>query len=175
MSQLRISSLSTEAWLGLVTIAFGLFYAFSTLVTVEVSSMKAVISGRTFPYIIAGMLVVLGAAMTVVSVAHTKVLNKLAAKGIEAPHLKAETENAPIGKYQLARLASYFGLLVLYLLGMEYVGYMVSSAVMMLASMWIFGARNKVVMAVLTVVTPVALYYFFHFVIEVQFPDTLLV
>lgn len=150
-----------DFWIGVVTIVATLAYL--GLIPFQVhpdTDGYDNISGRTLPYLVGGALLVLGAALAVTS--HRKARRVLAdgATGFSRDAAR--------------RVLVYVALITLYALGIAWIGYVVSTAAALAFAMWFSGARNRVAMVVVTLVTPPLLYWFFHVLMQIPLPEALL-
>jgi putative tricarboxylic transport membrane protein len=62
----------------------------------------------------------------------------------------------------LAKLLPVVGILVVYVLLMEYLGFIISTIVFLLSSLYVFGERRKKMLAVVPVMTAVIVYFLFN-------------
>ena len=148
-----------DAWIGVVT-AFGAAL-YLILIPWQVQPDHdgfARISGRTVPYLIGATMLVLGALLCGLAARRARHM---------APGGKRLFERDPV-----VRVAVYTGAIALYTVGIEQVGYMTSSAVMLLFAMWFSGARNRLVVLASVLVTPVVLYGVFHLLMQIPMPET---
>ena len=87
-----------------------------------------------------------------------------------------ETTRTPVkaasGDNKTARLRALaaMGLTALYIILMPLVGYVISSIVMLIAFIWLFGGRNLKIAALVSVGLSLALYWFFGSVMDVLMP-----
>lgn len=82
---------------------------------------------------------------------------------------KEEKENTEIIK-QIKMIVPYCIMIVLYLVLMTKIGYILSTALFMIASMLYLNLKNKVLMVVLSIVLTVVLYYVFTNFLTVILP-----
>lgn len=142
---------------------FAIFYGISTIVTVKTSS-DPLDSGRTFPYIITGILLCLSMIL---------ILNCI--KNIyKTPNFKRKY-TCLMNKYEVLRLITYLGALSAYVIGFIYVGYIVSTTIYLSFLLFFMNSKNRLAAALITIITPFVLWLFFTKAMEVQFPESLLI
>ena len=74
-------------------------------------------------------------------------------------------------KYAVAlRVSSYVLGMVLYMLGMEYLGFMISSVLAILGLCLLLGERNPWLVGPLSLLAPLAIYFLFTYGLGVQLP-----
>ncbi|MCL1940095.1 MAG: tripartite tricarboxylate transporter TctB family protein [Desulfovibrionaceae bacterium] len=157
-----------DCFLGLGVLALGLGYFLAIPWQVSALADGADnISGRTLPYLIAGVISLLGVALVL------QAYRRLWALPRPADADRKEGAEQGTGMFSRTMLI-YCAVIGLYALGMEYVGYMVSTAAVLLFAMWLHGARGKLLMAVMAAVTPPIIYLIFRYGVQVPFPDALL-
>lgn len=152
--------LKRDFWFGVATILFSIFMFFSIRISISEESMSG-ISGRIFPYVIDFFLLILGIGLCLDSRKHLSQCD--------------ETECADTGSYdrlQLFNLFLYVIMVALYILGVTYVGFMVSSAVFIAVLLWFYGVRKPLAYIFMVGFWPPFLWWVFHILIEVQFPST---
>ena len=110
-----------------------------------------------------GFLLLSGAALTFTS------LGKLRQTGD-----KARRSNPDNSGNRYMRVAILTGVAVLYTLGLTYIGYIVSTILALAGAMVFSGERRSRLVVVISVITSVTLYYFFHKLMQVPLPHTLL-
>lgn len=153
------SSLKRDLWFGLAATAFSLFFALSTVLTVE--SRGDGVTGRTFPWLIAIALFSAGASF---SLSTWRKLRQSV----------RQSDAKPLSGAGFTRIAVYMGTLCLYLLGIQFIGYVVSTVATLTFLMMYTGARNKAVIAVMAVLAPAGMWFAFARLMDVQFPEALL-
>lgn len=90
----------------------------------------------------------------------------------ERGHKKHGTKEktVEIDKNGLLMLVFAVGIMLLYQLTVYKVGYILTVAVILAISMYVFGQRSKLVIALVSVLVPVAYYCFFTFLLKMQMP-----
>ena len=156
------SKIKRDLYFGIATLVFSIFYGISTVYTVKVSNYS-LDSGRTFPYIITGVLLCL-AILHIANCILT--IRKIPKDKRVYVYL--------MNKHQFLRLVLYLGALAIYVLGFMYVGYIVSTAIYLVFLLLFMKAKNKLAVILLTAITPFVLWLFFTAVLKVQFPETFL-
>jgi putative tricarboxylic transport membrane protein len=66
----------------------------------------------------------------------------------------------PFPNLHLPKLLPVVGILVIYVLLMDYLGFIISTIVFLLTSLYVFGERRKKMLAVVPVTTAVIVYFF---------------
>lgn len=145
---------------GLLALAVGLAYALCIPYEVSDYSEGHNVSGRTLPAILAVLLMLAGAGLSVRSWLARK--RNLPAAGAETP---------PMSPAARRRVAAYACLVAGYTLGLTYVGFIVSTAAAMWLSMRLSGAGRPVLTAGISIAGAVFLYVFFTLVMDVYFPS----
>lgn len=151
-----------DGMLGVCVMVFAVVYLIIT--PFQVSSVTdgfENLTGRTFPYVIGCATLLLGAML-----AYRSFRN--------ASRMQSETGaiEAPNGNGR--KVAYYITAIALYALGIEFLGYVVATIGMLVYAMWATGARDKRVIAVTVAVVPAFIYWLFHYVMQIPFPDALL-
>ena len=139
--------------------------AYLLMTPVQVSSVTdgfENLTGRTFPYIIGTATLLLGLMLAVRSFSALKRVPK-------SPDAAGETPGSGARK-----VAYYTVAIMLYTVCMGTIGYVVSTAGMLAYAMWATGARDKRIIAAAVVVVPPLIYWVFHYVMQIPFPDALL-
>lgn len=152
--------LKRDFWFGVATIIFSVVMFFSIRISIAEESMSG-ISGRIFPYIIDFFLLILGIGLCLDSKKHL--------------FQCGDSECVSAGAYdrlQLLNLFLYIIMVALYILGVTYIGFMVSSAVFIAVLLWFYGVRNPLSFILMTAFWPLFLWWVFHILIEVQFPSS---
>lgn len=157
------SEIKRDLYIGFASMAFSIFYGISTILTVK-SSSNITDSGRTFPYIITGLLFIISL---------TLVLNGI--KKINKVPCNQRTYMKLMQNDQAVRIIIYVIALSLYIFGFIYVGYIVSTTLYLVFLLSFMKAENKIVKYLIVLIMPVLLWLFFTIILEVQFPETLLI
>ncbi|SHN59785.1 tripartite tricarboxylate transporter TctB family protein [Desulfovibrio litoralis] len=155
------NELKNDIFFSIVTLLFALFFTISIFVTIEARD-ETIVGARTFPYFIAAGLFILGTCLFYSSLKQLK-LNEFTLE---------DTLNLSFKQIQAVSL--YLLILVLYCLGIMYIGYIVSSALVLLVLMLFYGARNKLIISLMVCIVPFVMWLVFSVLMEVQFPQTLL-
>jgi hypothetical protein len=138
--------------------AVALGAAMLALIPVEVpgESMAAIgdmASPAFFPIVSAGAIVVLGALLGV--------------KALLQPAAGRHAWEAPERPAALAAVAALF---CLYAAGIHHLGMISASVVLLLAMPWLFGLRNRIVILVVAMLTPLTVYLLFERALLVLLP-----
>lgn len=150
-----------DMWIGVVTLLFAVVYLwFSESQVSPDGDGYDNITGRTFPYIIGGFLGFLGVGGII------RNLRRLRTAG--------PSDEGVLGGERAKRVLIYTGAIIAYALGIEYLGYMVSTYIMLAFGMWFSGARLGTAFYVTALVTPPALYFFFTSLMQIPMPRALL-
>ena len=155
--------LKRDFWFGVATIAFSIFMFFSIKFFISDSSFTG-ISGRVFPYVIDAFLLILGIALCWDSRSRLS----------DCENGECLDTGALTGK-QILDIVTWFGMVALYILGISYIGFMVSTFAILAASLWFLGLRKPIPFIAMVSIWPPLLWYLFHKIVEVQFPDALLI
>ena len=147
---------------GVLALLMGLAYAFCIPHQVSDYSEGHDVSGRTRPAILAGLLMLAGAGLTIQS--------WLARRGGPSSGNGEETAT-PLSRAALWRMAAYVCLVAGYTLGLTYVGFIASTAVAIWLAMRLSGAGRPVLTAAISLVGAGFLYIFFTLVMDVYFPE----
>ena len=148
-----------DGWIGVATVVVGIVYLLfiRSQVSAETDG-EAGVSGRTLPYFVGVLLLLLGTLLAAAS------------------YLRARTARRDgsliITRAALGRVAIYIGAIVLYALGINYVGYIVSTAAALLFAMIFSGARNRLTLLLLTLIVPPLMYWLFHVLMQIPLPET---
>ena len=59
---------------------------------------------------------------------------------------------------------------ILYIIVLDVIGYIISTALLIVALLWLFGCRNKVMYPVLAVAFPFLLFFVFQVLLRIQLP-----
>ena len=150
-------------WIGIAALIIGLAYGICIPSQVLPYGEGYGISGQSLPKLIAAGLVLSGLLMIANG---WRMLKKIQAAGKQA-----ETQPGPLfGKAGLRRMLCYAGVLVVYFLLMERLGFIVSSIPALAAAMWLSGARSRIVIALTSVLAPPLLYLLFSSVMGIPLP-----
>ena len=156
---MKVSKTKQDFWLGVAAIVLGVGYALCIPWQVSDFSEGYNISGRTFPYIISGIMVLIGLGLTVTA----------------WKKLKTAYQHefcVPFSRETRIRICAYIALIAAYILGICYVGFAVSTVLACYTAMWLSGARNKKIILLISLVTTASIYVLFTIVMEVYFPET---
>lgn len=155
--------LKRDFWFGVATIAFSIFLFFSIRFFVSDSAFTG-ISGRMFPYVIDAFFLILGTALCLDS--KSRLSHCENGECIEFNNLS---------KKQICDILTWIVMVCLYILGISYIGFMVSTFAVLAASLWFLGLRKPVPFIIMVAICPPLLWWVFHKLVEVQFPDALLI
>jgi len=137
-----------------------------TMVAVERSS---IVNSRFFPKLMSGLLVFFGLIL-----AFQRFLGGASEKSLEKASdaaQDAEGRDSDLKRSRLIRLLSAGGLMLLYVIGFSYLGFLVSSILFVLAFLFILGVRRWYVLASVSLVVPVAIYLLFRVFLKVMLPS----
>ena len=163
-STARVLTLKRDFLIGLGTVLLaGLYLALIPYQVQSDSDGYDFVSGRTLPFMVGGLLLITGTALTITSL---RTMNRT------SPHEQAPSPEPTRHRYK--RVAILTALAVLYILGLTYIGYIVSTILALAAAMVFSGERRKRLVVIISILTSVLLYYFFHKLMQVPLPDTLL-
>jgi len=126
------------------------------------------ITGRTFPYAVSFLLLLLGIILAVRS-GVTHIFKKTTRENTADD----ESEEA-LSKMQVKRVSIYSAAIGLYILGIIYVGFLVSSTAMIIFSVLFGGYWNKISLPLVAVITPLVIYAIFVTVMGTPLPRALL-
>ncbi len=149
-----------DLWIGVGTFAAGLLYLLfiGSQVSPE-SDGPAGVSGRTLPYIVGALLLLLGGALTVTAWLRSRTSDRAG--------------TVILSRSALLRVLIYIGAITLYAVGISTLGYVVSTAPALLFAMWFSGARNRTAMLLVTLIVPPLLYLGFHVLMKIPLPEAL--
>jgi hypothetical protein len=158
--------------LSIIVLALGLatlFYLIPTQVEVSARYDLASLSPAFFPELAAWLLVVLGGLL---------LISQLTAAGrARAGRGEAETDDETRQEFTSGdelRVWAVFLVSILYFYGLKYIGF-IPATILGLAGLFLLqGVRGAGRLLVLSVVTAVLVYAFFHYVMNVHFPEALL-
>ena len=153
------SKAKQDFWLGIAAIALGAGYALCIPWQVSDFSEGYNISGRTFPYIISALMVLIGMGITMTSWKKMK-------------QAAQEEGQSALPKEVIRKIVGYVALISAYILGITHVGFIISTVVTCFLAMLLSGAKNKKLMALLSLITAASIYVLFTIVMEVYFPET---
>jgi hypothetical protein len=157
------SEIKRDLYIGIASMAFSIFYGISTILTVK-SSINITDSGRIFPYIITALLFIISAMLILDGI---KKINKIPCD--QRTYMKLMKSD------QALRIIIYVIALSLYIFGFIYVGYIVSTTLYLAFLLSFMNAKNKIAKYLIMLIAPAFLWFFFTIILEVQFPETLLI
>lgn len=155
------SELKRDLYFGIATLAFGVLYTLSCFTTVTAHG-SAAISGRTFPLIVAAIILILGICQ----------VNGTVRKLKRFPPTATRRYYPLFECKQILSMATYMGALSLYILGIEYLGFIVSTVVIVLFLLKFSLAKSKIATIAVIFILPGLLYWVFVVLMEVQLPIT---
>lgn len=158
------SELRQDFFFGVFCLALSMFLAWAITATIAERPSHTGITARTFPYIINILLLITGGVLTAVSGLRLAKMDK--SRKNPAPPL--------LSREQLVRLTIFVGLLIAYLIGLSTIGFLTSSIIAIAAAHWVLGARNLLVIGLISVIGSTTVWYLFDKVMGVQFPETFL-
>lgn len=158
------SELRRDFFFGVFCLAISVFLTWAITATIAERPSHTGITARTFPHIINILLFITGSILTAVSGLRLVRMDK-SQKISSSPLLNRE---------QLARLAIFVGLLIAYLVGLSTIGFLTSSIITIAAVHWVLGARNWLVIGLISVIGSTTVWYLFDKVMGVQFPEAFL-
>lgn len=145
---------------GLVLIALGAWYSYQIGNLPDRSSMPNTPGPSFFPILIATALLALSLSLLAVGVIELR----------RSGHVDAGTSSGPLQRAPIYALAAA----ILYLAVLPYAGFIVASIPMFAALMYFYGSRNKIMIAISSVLIPVALYIIFRFAFQIILPRGIL-
>ena len=80
-------------------------------------------------------------------------------------------EKIPFPKFNFPQLLPVIGLLVAYVLIMEYLGFIIATVIFLTCSIYLFGERRKMILAGVPIVTALAVYYLFSMAFKIILPE----
>lgn len=160
------AELKRDLWIGTGTLVVSLLLFLAIRFTISEQSFTG-ISGRAFPYVINGLLAVLGLALTLDSFPQ---LRKAAADDSSGDR----PGDAGTNWKNLSRIGVYFLLVCLYVTGISYIGFVVSTLVFTAAILVFYRLGNKLAFAIITCGCAPILWFVFDKLVGVEFPHALL-
>lgn len=156
-----------DAWAGVILVGTALLVLLVLIPqgVVEPKKIKyAALSPSYYPRIVAMVLCGLGAVIALRSF--------WAGRSVNSQELQAVAPDRHPAAAR--RITIVFGLLLFYALAVSYLGFIVSSIVILLATFWLAGERRLQLILPLSVLLPFALYFFFLKVAAVPIPTGVL-
>ena len=160
------AELKRDLWIGTGTLVVSLLLFLAIRFTISEQSFTG-ISGRAFPYVINGLLAVLGLALTLDSFLQ---LRKAAADNSSGDR----PGDAGTNWKNLSRIGVYFLLVCLYVTGISYIGFVVSRLVFTAAILVFYRLGNKLAFAIITCGCAPILWFVFDKLVGFEFPHALL-
>lgn len=160
---MEYSKIKRDLYFGIFSMAFSIFYGISTILTVKVLG-DSLDSGRIFPYIISGIMFCLSVILVTNCI---KNIQKIPPQQRIYFHL--------MHKPQILRLIAYLTAISIYIIGLIYVGYIVSTLLYLVFLLLFMNSKSKLAIALISIITPIVLWFVFTIVLEVQFPESLLI
>lgn len=145
---------------GLVLIALGAWYSYQIGNLPDRSLMPNTPGPSFFPILIVTALLALSLSLLAVGVIELR----------RAGHVDAGASSGPLQRAPIYALAAA----ILYLAALPYAGFIVASVPMFAALMYFYGSRNKIMIAISSVLIPVALYIIFRFAFQIVLPRGIL-
>lgn len=161
------SKLKHDVRLGCLIAVLGAVYVIYTRISIPLpADASSIITTRSIPYLIGGVLFILGCTLAGTSASMIRKYFKEGDCGAPKPLISAGE-----GK----RAALLGAGLILYSLGIAYVGYIVSSVLFTAFVLYIYRVTNKLAFIGVSLAAPALLYAIFVYIIEVQMPEALLI
>lgn len=142
-----------------IAIIYGILIPFQASGYTEGNS----ISGRVLPVAIAALLGLLGASH---AYNNWKLFRKLPPDATEQP---------PLNRIFVKRVILYLLASCAYVAGIEYIGFIVSSLIIIPCYILLSGGRNMKALVITSLATPLVLYAIFTVIMEIYLPDGLLI
>lgn len=120
-------------------------------------------SSRTLPYIVSSALICLG---LILSIRNMRIYSSATADDT--------SKDAGETKKKYLRIFKYLIAINIYFVGILYISYILSTALMLAYSMYFCEFKNKIAFLIVTLITPVCIYYIFARIMMIPLPDTLL-
>lgn len=147
---------------GLAVTLVGILYWVATLYQVNGVPDAYGISSRTLPFLVSFVLVLLGSMLVVGS---CKRWHRAVARPTESPGTRFSSRKC-------LRVVTYVGAIALYLLGILYISFTFSTALMVLFSMLFCGQRKRLVLVIVTLLAPLCIYFVFAKIMMIPLPVT---
>ncbi|MEN6486026.1 MAG: tripartite tricarboxylate transporter TctB family protein [Syntrophobacteraceae bacterium] len=160
---MRKAELLQEIITGIFIVGVGGLYLLLTLFHVEGIKDAFGMSSRTLPYIVSSVLICLGLILSIRNI-------RVYSSAIDDDSDK-ETSNT---KKKYIRIFKFFVAINIYFVGILYISYLLSTALMLAYSMYFCEFKNKIAFLIITLITPVCIYYIFARIMMIPLPDTLL-
>ena len=152
-----------ECMIGLCVLVMAIIYGIITPFQASSYTEGNSISGRALPLFIAMLLGFLG---TLHSYSNWKLFQSLPAD---------ETVQEPLSPLFIKRVVLYLLASCVYVAGIEYIGFIVTSFAVLPCLILLSGGRNKKALIATTVITPLVLYGIFTLIMEIYLPDGLFI
>ncbi len=134
--------------------AFALSVAWAILTSrLKLNPGSSSVNLKTFPTVVTGLMIVCSGIVCV--------KDFLAARKAESTALSAK---------DIARVAALILLMAVYSLCLEILGFVISTIILMLAAMLIYGNKNKFVIIAVSILLPVALKLLFQYGLKIMLP-----
>ena len=141
-----------NAAVGAVLLVIGVIYGLMTAALPN-RSLPNTPGPAFFPWLIAGGLILLSAAL---------LARSLLNDGDESPH----ASSVPFASRRLLTLIWF----VVYLVLLPYAGFLPASIPFFAGLMWQYGERNRLVLALAALIVPVSLFYIFRYGFQILLP-----
>ena len=141
-----------EAIVGAVLLVTGVVYGLLTAALPN-RSLPNTPGPAFFPWLIAGALILLSAALLIRSLRH------------DVPE-PSEASSDPDSKRRLFTLIWFAG----YLLAIPYAGFLPASVPFFAGMMWFYGERNRLMLALAAIIFPGSLFYLFRYGFQILLP-----
>ena len=134
--------------------AFALSVAWAILTSqLKASSGSSGVNLKTFPTIITGIMIVCSGIVCVKDFLEAR-----------------RSESSALSVKDIARVVALILLMAAYTLCLEALGFVISTAVLMVAAMFIYGNKNKLVIFAVSILLPVALKLLFQYGLKILLP-----
>ena len=156
------NALFKELLTGLTVVLIGVLYWLAALYQVDGIPDAYGISSRTLPSIVSSVLVLLGLLLAVEGYKRWRC----------SPTIAVEQAKVRVATRKGVRVLIYIGAIALYLLGIHYISFILSTGLMLLFSMLFCGQRNRIVLIVCTLLAPLCIYLVFAKIMMIPLPVT---
>lgn len=156
------SECKRDMYIGIAFVLIGLCYILITPYQVsDESDGFENITGRSFPYLIGGVLSLLGGC--------------LAARSMKRVSHAHDGTPIRIDPDKLRRVVTYSLAMIAYALLFTFIGYISSTLIALVFAMWFSGAKFNIAFICVAIIFPPLLYYLFHILMQIPLPDALLI
>lgn len=156
------SRLRRDLVFGVCAFCFAIFFGVSCVYTINTEGETG-ITGQTFPFIITAILLVLSCLLLVGTIRKLRTIPQ-----------EERIYTPCVSNQEFSRILQFLVALVLYVLGFMYLGFIVSTAAFLAWMLYFMHASNLKIAAGIVGIAPLLLWYFFTRLMEVSFPEALL-